>query len=288
MEIDVNLRTYNRYGFVRWPAIRDREIREIFANDKLDENGKYICNLFGENDSITVNFDRRRIFIGIPRLMEEYGTEEGIFSIEKNNEGDIIISSQRENSESIQSHIIDEELQQTDGTNSKLREIIQQLQEDNSLLRDLNQNLEFQIQIYRQPLNEVRELHSNYTQRDFLKLVKALLENMGYINVQITDRTGDRNVDIIAEEVDPFGIENKIIIQVKQYAEGNNVRPNDIREFAGSIINHNAKAGIFITTSDYSRQAIQEKQESRISNRIKLINGEDLLDYLRTHFWFRE
>ncbi|WP_260468994.1 restriction endonuclease [Streptococcus intermedius] len=56
----------------------------------------------------------------------------------------------------------------------------------------------------------------------------------------------------------------------------NNVPSLEINKFRGAMDKYNAEYGIFITTSDFSRSAIEAaRQETRV---ITLINGEDIAD----------
>ena len=108
----------------------------------------------------------------------------------------------------------------------------------------------------------------------FELVVGQLLEKLGYgslINgtIKITGRSGDGGIDGFCS-MDELGL-IKILFQAKRW--DNNVPPNAIRDFIGAVHNKRANYGVFITTSDFSNQAISEAKQS---GNIKLINGEDL------------
>ena len=67
---------------------------------------------------------------------------------------------------------------------------------------------------------------------------------------------------------------NRVAIQAKRWE--NNVPSPEIDKFRGAMDKYNAEYGIFITTSDFSRSAIEAaRQGTRV---ITLINGEDIAD----------
>ena len=63
-----------------------------------------------------------------------------------------------------------------------------------------------------------------------------------------------------------------IYIQAKRWE--NTVSRPEIQKFAGALQGQRAKKGIFITTSDFSREATE--YASRIDSKIVLIDGEQL------------
>jgi restriction system protein len=65
--------------------------------------------------------------------------------------------------------------------------------------------------------------------------------------------TGDGGVDGVIDE-DILGLD-RIYVQAKRYAEGNNVGASAIREFFGSLDIFKASKGLFVTTSTYTDAA---------------------------------
>ena len=109
----------------------------------------------------------------------------------------------------------------------------------------------------------------------FENLVVELLVAMGYGGTrkdagQAIGRSGDEGIDGIIKE-DRLGLDT-IYIQAKRWLQ--TVGRPEIQKFAGALQGFRAKKGIFITTSDFSREAVE--YASRIESRIVLIDGEML------------
>src|SRR2546422_122996 len=83
-------------------------------------------------------------------------------------------------------------------------------------------------------------------------------------------RSGDEGIDGIIKE-DRLGLD-VIYMQAKRW-ESTVGRP-EIQKFAGALQGQRAKKGIFITTSDFSKEALE--YAARIDNKIILIDGEQL------------
>lgn len=109
----------------------------------------------------------------------------------------------------------------------------------------------------------------------FERLVVELLVRMGYGGTRkdagkAIGRSGDEGIDGIIKE-DRLGLD-VIYIQAKKW-EATVGRP-EIQKFAGALQGVRAKKGIFITTSDFSKEA--QEYASRIDSKIVLIDGEHL------------
>ena len=68
-------------------------------------------------------------------------------------------------------------------------------------------------------------------------------------------------------------------VQAKRW-EGNVGRP-EIHKFTGALIEKNARKGIFITTSGFSRDA--REYVNNIESKIVLIDGHQLAEYMIDH-----
>lgn len=109
----------------------------------------------------------------------------------------------------------------------------------------------------------------------FEKIVVELLVKMGYGGSRkdagrAIGRSGDEGIDGIIKE-DHLGLDN-IYIQAKRW-EATIGRP-EIQKFAGALQGQRARKGIFITTSNFTREA--EDFVSRIDSKIILIDGATL------------
>lgn len=113
----------------------------------------------------------------------------------------------------------------------------------------------------------------------FEHLVLDLLLKMGYGYGKqagvVTGRPHDGGIDGIISE-DKLGLD-LIYIQAKRYTSKNKVGRNELQAFIGAM--GNIQKGVFITTSGFTKEAIQfmGKQQQK---RIKLIDGEFLAELM--------
>lgn len=116
----------------------------------------------------------------------------------------------------------------------------------------------------------------------FEQLVVDLIVAMGYGGSRqdagrAIGKSGDGGIDGIIKE-DKLGLD-AIFLQAKRW-ESNVGRP-EIQKFAGALQGQRANKGIFITTSAYSRDALDYVQA--ISSKIILIDGSQLVRYMIDH-----
>jgi restriction system protein len=133
----------------------------------------------------------------------------------------------------------------------------------------LRNNLEYEI------LQQLKTASPSF----FEKVVVELLVKMGYggnLNDagQAVGHSGDGGIDGIIKE-DRLGLD-AIYIQAKRW-EGTVGRP-EIQKFAGGLQGHRSRKGVFITTSDYSKEAIDFVE--RIDSKIVLIDGKALAKFM--------
>ena len=108
-------------------------------------------------------------------------------------------------------------------------------------------------------------------------LAAELLRKIGYENVEVTKRSGDKGIDVTGN-LTVGGLTNvKTVIQVKRYKTGNNISGKYITQLRGSA--EVDQRGLIITTSDFTKDAINE---SKAINKmpVSLVNGEKLIDLL--------
>jgi restriction system protein len=122
-------------------------------------------------------------------------------------------------------------------------------------------------------INKVVELSPTF----FEKLVVELLVKMGY-GGSIKDagramgKSGDEGIDGTIKE-DKLGLDI-IYIQAKRWKQGNVVGRPELQKFVGALAGQGAKKGIFITTSNFSKEAIE--YTPRNETKIVLIDGVQL------------
>jgi restriction system protein len=118
----------------------------------------------------------------------------------------------------------------------------------------------------------------------FERLMVELLVSMGF-GGSVQDagraigRAGDNGVDGVIDQ-DALGLD-RIYIQAKRYARGNNIGAAAIRDFFGSLDRFKAAKGVFVTTSDFTKDARETAE--MLSKRIVLINGERLGELMIRH-----
>jgi restriction system protein len=114
--------------------------------------------------------------------------------------------------------------------------------------------------------------------RQFEKLVKHLLDEMGLEETSVTTYGGDGGIDVRgvlnAENLSQI----ELAVQAKRWK--GNVGSKVVRELRGSLKVH--EHGIVITPSDFTSSAKAEADESGKVH-ISLINGEQLVDLLIEH-----
>ncbi|MCM3616155.1 restriction endonuclease [Sutcliffiella horikoshii] len=102
-------------------------------------------------------------------------------------------------------------------------------------------------------------------------IVVELMTAMGYGDGEVTQRTNDGGLDGIIKE-DKLGLD-KIYLQAKKWE--NTVGSPDVMSFSGALDGKGAKKGIFITTSSFSRGAL-EYADRLEQKKIILIDGKRL------------
>ena len=118
----------------------------------------------------------------------------------------------------------------------------------------------------------------------FERLIVNLLLSMGYggstANAgRALGRAGDDGVDGVIDQ-DALGLD-RVYIQAKRYAAGNNIGAGAIRDFFGSLDRHKAAKGLFVTTSTFSSSA--KETAEFLSKRIVLIDGDQLAKLMLRH-----
>jgi restriction system protein len=138
-------------------------------------------------------------------------------------------------------------------------------------IEKINQNLSEEL------LHEVKNCSPSF----FEKIVVDLLITMGYGGSrkeagEVLGKTGDEGIDGIIKE-DKLGMDT-IYIQAKRW-EAVVGRP-EIQKFVGALHGQRAKKGIFITTSSYTKDALDYVKN--IDPKVILIDGKTLTNMMIT------
>src|SRR5690606_11469515 len=117
----------------------------------------------------------------------------------------------------------------------------------------------------------------------FEKLVVLLLQKMGYggeieNSGLVTKISNDGGIDGIIKE-DVLGL-GRIHIQAKRYKIDNPIGREEIQKFVGALAVAQSNKGVFITTSYYSKGAIEYANNLNGSTTLVLIDGKQLAEYI--------
>jgi len=121
------------------------------------------------------------------------------------------------------------------------------------------------------------QFHENIdemTPRQFEKFIETLFSRMGY-STKLTPQTGDYGGDVIA-----INENEEILIEVKHYSEGKKVTPKEVQRTLGAMYFYKANKAIFITTSDFTKNAKNLEEGAPI----ELWNREILLEKIREYY----
>lgn len=114
---------------------------------------------------------------------------------------------------------------------------------------------------------------------DFEHLVKRLLEEMDYQNVEVTSRSGDGGVDVVGDI--ELGITSvREVVQVKKHRR--TIQRKDLDALRGSLYRFNAVRGTIVTTSSFASGAQEAAFATGVAP-ITLIDGDKLIDMLIKH-----
>ncbi|WP_027849622.1 restriction endonuclease [Marinospirillum minutulum] len=134
-------------------------------------------------------------------------------------------------------------------------------------------------QLREEVANELLYRIKNNTPEFFEKLVVHLIVSMGYGGSvkeagMATKKTADEGIDGVIKE-DRLGLD-AIYLQAKRW-EAPVGRP-EIQKFVGALHGQRAKKGIFITTSRFSKEAIEYVKN--IDPKVVLLDGTDLVQLM--------
>lgn len=126
--------------------------------------------------------------------------------------------------------------------------------------------------------DEALEAIKSISAESFERLCQRLLRESGFIQVEITGRSGDGGID--GRGVVKLGqiISFHVHFQCKRYRDS--ISSPLIRDFRGAMVGR-ADKGIFITTGSFTREARQEALRDGAPP-LDLIDGDDLVKMLKT------
>ncbi|MCW1843895.1 restriction endonuclease [Prosthecomicrobium hirschii] len=118
----------------------------------------------------------------------------------------------------------------------------------------------------------------------FERLIVDLLVAMGYGGglkqaAEQLGKSGDGGVDGVINE-DRLGLD-RVYVQAKRYAEGTPIGRPEVQGFVGSLVGFGATKGVFVTTSSFTKAAIDYARN--LPQRVVLIDGEQLTALMIEH-----
>ncbi len=117
----------------------------------------------------------------------------------------------------------------------------------------------------------------------FEYLVVTLLSKMGYGSegtlAKAIGKSGDGGIDGVIHQ-DKLGLD-VVYIQAKRYDLQNQIGRPDLQAFVGSLAGHQSTKGVFVTTSYFSKPALEYLKT--ISTRIVPVDGRRLVELMIEH-----
>jgi len=147
-----------------------------------------------------------------------------------------------------------------------------------SQLSDEDEDLQSDSETWKDELLGVLTNDETMKPKAFERLAKRILDASGFIQVEVTGRSGDGGID----GVGVFRLKDKLLsfkvcFQCKRYTHS--VSSGEIQQFRGAISGRGLDRGLFITTSAFTTNA--KKEAARVSPTIDLIDGDVLCDLLK-------
>lgn len=125
----------------------------------------------------------------------------------------------------------------------------------------------------------LRELVLDMDPFAFEHLIRRLLEEMDYQNVEVTARSNDGGVDVVADI--ELGITSvREVVQAKRHKR--TIQRKDLDALRGSLYRFNAVRGTIVATAPFSKGTVEAAFE-RGAAPITLIDGDKLVDLLIEH-----
>jgi len=127
----------------------------------------------------------------------------------------------------------------------------------------------------------LEKLHHILTQEmdaaAFERLIKRLLRESGFVQVEVTGRSGDGGIDGKGIARINGLLSFHVVFQCKKYQ--GSVGSSEIRDFRGAMVGR-ADKGLFVTTGTFTRDAVKEATRDGAPP-IDLVDGDQLAEKLK-------
>ncbi|MBL7667543.1 restriction endonuclease [Moraxella osloensis] len=169
--------------------------------------------------------------------------------------------------------------------NEKLKQQIQSLTSEINQLKAKPQQDSFcheELNLEDLLLQKLKQLHPTAFEKFSLELIKSVaLARGGEVEIFHNGQVGDGGVDGVIEAPKTFGKgKEKVFVQCKRYDKTSIGRP-ELQAFAGAMLTEDITVGIFITTSTFSKQAINYVEElDNKGKSIELFDGQRIIKHM--------
>ena len=170
----------------------------------------------------------------------------------------------------VESQVVVKKVREADKTASEEKD---QSQKNDKI--ELNDSDTPEAQGWREELHHL--LTKEISPDAFERLTQRLLRESGFVQVEVTGRTGDGGIDGKGIARLHGFMSFHVIVQCKKYQ--GSVSAGDIRDFRGAMVGR-ADKGLFITTGTFTSAAVKEATRDGAPP-IDLVDGEQLSEKLK-------
>lgn len=149
------------------------------------------------------------------------------------------------------------------------------------LSRWMGKGLAFEIEQHNKRVRQA--LHKRLLGMDpteFEELIARLLAEIGFEDIEVTQRSKDGGIDVRGTLVVGDVIRTRMAVQVKKWGLKNRVQSQTVQQVRGSLGTH--EQGLIITTSDFTAGARTEAARPNAVP-VALMNGEQLVALLAAY-----
>jgi len=156
-----------------------------------------------------------------------------------------------------------------------VRDAIRKEREEKRTTGQMEEELPEEAETWRSKLHHI--LTKELSPDAFERLIKRLLRESGFVQVEVTGRTGDGGID--GKGIIRVGglLSFHVFFQCKKYQ--GSVSAGAIRDFRGALVGR-ADKGLFVTTGTFTRDAVREATRDGATP-IDLMDGDQLADKLK-------
>jgi restriction system protein len=156
-----------------------------------------------------------------------------------------------------------------------VRDMVRKKREERQTYGQIEEELPEEAETWRNKLHHV--LTKELSPDAFERLIKRLLRESGFVQVEVTGRVGDGGID--GKGIIRIGglLSFHVFFQCKKYQGP--VSAGAIRDFRGALVGR-ADKGLFVTTGTFTRDAVREATRDGATP-IDLMDGDQLADKLK-------